>query len=370
MKMKKIVALMATVAMTASLLVGCAGTGNGNDNKGAANEGKDTPKTEISIGLSTDEGGLNDKSFNQSADEGVKKAKKEFGVKYTAVEAQKKEDYEPNLQALVDDGSDLTFAVGYQLADAVTAVSGNNPNSKFAIIDSVVEADNVLSITFKQEEGSFLMGVIAGLTTKTNKVGFIGGKDNEVMQKFETGFAAGVKAVNPEAAAGLISADGKNPGTTVKYADSFSDSGKGKELALSLYGAGCDVIYHAAGGVGLGMFQAAKELKDSGKEVWAIGVDKDQAIELPEFKHIILSSMMKRVDTATYDATKSVVEGNFKAGVQSLGIAEDGVGMAETTKDNTAPDVIAKAEEYETQIKEGKFIVPTTRQEVIDFKLE
>jgi basic membrane protein A len=366
MKMKKIVALMATVAMTTSLLVGCAG--KGNDDKGAASKGTDTPKTEISVGLSTDEGGLNDKSFNQSANEGVERAKKEFGVKYTPVEAQKKEDYEPNLQALVDDGSNLTFAVGYQLADAVKAVAKSNPDSSFAIIDSVVEANNVLSITFKEEEGSFLMGVIAGLTTKTNKIGFIGGKDNETIQKFETGFAAGVKAVNPEAAAGLISADGKNPGTTVKYADSFADTNKGKELAISLYGAGCDVIYHAAGGVGIGMFQAAKELKDSGKEVWAIGVDMDQAVSLPEFKDVILSSMLKRVDNATYEATKAVVEGNFKAGSQVLGIAEGGVGMAETTKDNTDADVITKAEEYEAQIKEGKIKVPATRQEVIDFK--
>lgn len=366
MKMKKIVALMATVAMTASLLVGCAG--NGGDDKGTANEGGETPKTEVSIGLSTDEGGLNDKSFNQSANEGVKKAEEEFGIKYNPVEAQKKEDYEPNLQALVDNGSDLTFAIGYQLADAVSAVAKNNPDSKFAIIDSVVDAENVLSITFKEEEGSFLMGVIAGLTTKTNKIGFIGGKDTETIQKFETGFAAGVKAVNPEAAAGLISADGKNPGTTVKYADSFADTNKGKELAISLYGAGCDVIYHAAGGVGIGMFQAAKELKDSGKEVWAIGVDMDQAISLPEFKSVILSSMLKRVDNATYNATKSIVDGNFKAGSQVLGIAEGGVGMAETTKDNTDPEVIKKAEDYEAQIKDGKITVPTTRQGVIDFK--
>ncbi len=366
MKMKKIVALMATVAMTASLLVGCAG--NGNDDKGTASEGKDTPKSEVSVGLSTDEGGLNDKSFNQSADEGVKKAVEEFGVKYTSVEAQKKEDYEPNLQALIDGGSDLTFAIGYQLYDAVANVAKNNQDSKLCIIDSVVGADNVMSVTFKEEEGSFLMGVIAGLTTKTNKVGFIGGKDTETIQKFETGFAAGVKAVNPEAAAGLISADGKNPGITVKYADSFADGNKGKELAISLYGAGCDVIYHAAGGAGTGMFQAAKELRDSGKEVWAIGVDKDQAVSLPEFKDVILSSMMKRVDNATYDVTKSIVEGTFKAKHIELGIAEGGVGMSATTKDNTAADVIKKAEEFETQIKEGKIKVPATRQDVIDFK--
>ncbi len=367
MKMKKIVALMATVAMTASLLVGCAG--GGNDDKGTASEGKETPKTEVSVGLSTDEGGLNDKSFNQSADEGVKRAEKEFGVKYTPIEAQKKEDYEPNLQSLIDGGSDLTLAIGFQLADAVKAVAGNNPDSKLCIIDSEVkDASNVMSITFKEEEGSFLMGVIAGLTTKTNKVGFIGGKDFDTINKFESGFAAGVKAVNPEAAAGLISADGKNPGTTVKYADSFADTNKGKELATSLYGAGCDVIYHAAGGCGIGLFQATKELKEAGKDVWAIGVDMDQAVSLPEFKDVILSSMMKRVDNATYDATKAVIDGTFKAGHVELGIAEGGVGMAETTKNNTAPDVIKKAEEFEAQIKDGKIKVPATRQEVIDFK--
>ncbi len=366
MKMKKIVALMATVAMTASLLVGCAG--NGNDDNSTASEGKDTPKTEVSVGLSTDEGGLNDKSFNQSADEGVKKAVDEFGVKYTSVEAQKKEDYEPNLQALIDGGSDLTLAIGFQLADAVTNVAKNNPDSKLCIIDSVVEADNVMSVTFKEEEGSFLMGVIAGLTTKTNKIGFIGGKDFDTINKFEAGFAAGVKAVNPKAAEGLLSADGKNPGTTVKYADSFADTNKGKELATSLYGAGCDIIYHAAGGCGIGLFQRAQELKKEGKEVWAIGVDMDQAVSLPKFKDVILSSMMKRVDNATYDATKAVVDGTFKAGHVELGIAEGGVGMAATTKDNTSADVIKKAEEFEAKIKEGKIKVPATRQEAIDYK--
>lgn len=362
MKMKRIVALMATVAMTASLLVGC-----GNSSS-TAKESGDTAKKEIVIGLSTDEGGLNDKSFNQSANEGVKKAEAEGGIKYTAIEAQKKEEYETNLQSLVDNNSDLVFAIGYQLADAVKNVSTNNPDKKFCIIDSVVESDNVQSVTFKEQEGSFLMGVIAGLTTKTNKVGFIGGKDMESIQKFEIGFAAGVKAVNPEAAAGLISADGKNPGTTVKYAESFSDTNKGKELALSLYGAGCDVIYHAAGGVGTGMFTATKELRDKGQEVWAIGVDKDQAVELSDYADVILSSMMKRVDNATYEASRSMVDGTFKAGSKVLGIAEDGVGMAPTTSNNTAPEVVEKAKEYEAKIKNGEIVVPVTRQEVIDFK--
>ncbi|MEG1254180.1 BMP family ABC transporter substrate-binding protein [Clostridium sp.] len=363
MKMKRIVALMATVAMTASLLVGC-----GAKDDGATTGGDDSTKKEFAIGLSTDEGGLNDKSFNQSANEGVEKAVEEFGVKYTPIEAQKKEDYEPNLQSLIDAGSDLTLAIGFQLADAVTNIAKNNPNSKLAIIDSVVDSENVMSITFKEEEGSFLMGVIAGLTTKTNKIGFIGGKDLETIQKFESGFVAGVKAVNPEAAKGLLSADGKTPGANAIYADSFADTNKGYEIGKKLYEGGCDVVYHSAGGVGIGLFTAAKEMKDAGKDVWAIGVDMDQAVTVPEYKDVILSSMIKKVDKATYDATKAVVEGTFKGGHIELGIKEGGIGMADTTADNTAADVVTKAKEYEAKIKSGELKVPATRQGAIDFK--
>lgn len=360
MKMKKYISTLMCVVISTSLFVGC----------GSKDTTKKDPKsnTDISIGLSTDEGGINDKSFNQSANEGVEKAKKEFGVQYTAIEAQKKEDYEPNLQALIDDGANLTFAIGYQLADAVVKVAKNNPDANFCIVDSVVEADNVQSITFKEEEGSFLVGVIAGLMTKTNKIGFIGGKDQDTIVKFEAGFAAGVEAVNPEAAKGLISADGKAPGLAVKYADSFSDTNKGYELAKSLYESGCDVIYHAAGGVGIGMFQAAKQFKDQGKEVWAIGVDMDQAKSLPEYSNIILTSMIKQVGNATYDAVKSQVEGTFKSGVKVLGIAEGGVGIADSTSVNTSQDIIGKVQDYEGRIKKGEIKVPVSRMDVMNFK--
>lgn len=362
MKMKRLIALMATVALSATMLVGC-----GSDKSGS--EGGDSSKSEISIGLSTDEGGINDKSFNQSANDGVLRAKDEFGVEYTYLEAQKKEDYEPNLQSLIDNGADLTFAIGYQLSDAVKAAAKNNPEAKFALVDSVVESDNVLSIVFKEEEGSFLVGVIAGLTTKTNKVGFIGGKDSEAIQKFEAGFAAGVAAVNPEAAKGLISSDGTSTGATVKYADSFADTNKGYELAKSLYNEGCDVIYHAAGGVGVGLFQATQELRNEGKDVWAIGVDMDQQVSLPEYADVMLSSMMKRVDNATYDAAKSVVDGTFEGGNKVLGIAEGGVGMSDSTSKNTDAKVIEKAKEFEEKIKKGEIKVPGTRAEVKDFKV-
>lgn len=368
MKMRKTISTILTLMITASLIVGCGGSDNSEENNGAnAGEGK---PSEVSIGLSTDEGGINDKSFNQSANEGVLRAKDDFGIKYTAIEAQKKEDYEPNLQALVDDGSNLVFAIGYQLADAVENIARNNPDANFCIVDSVVEADNVESITFKEEEGSFLVGVIAGLMTKTNKIGFIGGKDQDTIVKFEAGFAAGVSAVNPEAAKGLISADGKAPGSTVKYADSFADTNKGYELAKSLYESGCDVIYHAAGGVGIGMFQAAKQFKDQGKDVWAIGADMDQAIALPDYSNIILTSMVKRVDNATYDAVKSQVEGTFQPGIKVIGIAEGGVSVADSTSVNTPTDVMAKAQQYEDQIKNGQIVVPGKRAEVINFKLQ
>ena len=364
MKMKKTVALRATMAMSASLLVGCADKGND-----AAGAGSSEGKSAVSVGLVTDEGGINDKSFNQTANVGVEKAVKELGIEYKYVESQKKEDYQPNIQSLIDNGSELTFALGYQLADAVEAAAKDNPDSKFCLVDSVVDASNVESITFIEEEGSFLMGVIAGLTTKTNKVGFVGGKDQDTIVKFEAGFAAGVAAVNPEAAKGLMSSDGTSAGSTVKYADSFSDTNKGYELAKSLYEADCDIIYHAAGGVGIGMFQATKELRDAGKEVWAIGVDMDQAVSLPEFADVILSSMMKRVDNATFDTAKAITEGKFEAGHKVLGIAEGGVGMSESTSKNTAAEVIEKAKEFEEKIKNAEFEVPATREGAANFKL-
>lgn len=366
MKYKKVISTLIAFIMCSTMLAGCGGKGNSTSegNNGIAGG------SNISIGLTTDEGGLNDKSFNQSANEGVLKAKEEFGIKYTSIESQKKEDYEPNMQALVDTGCNLTFGIGYQLADAVGKAAKNNPETNFCLIDTEVKGDNILSVTFKEEEGSFLVGVIAGLMTKTNKVGFIGGKDTETILKFESGFAAGVKAVNPEAAKGLISSDGSSAGVTVKYADSFADTNKGFELANSLFEAGCDVIYHAAGGVGIGMFQAAQKLKNAGSEVWAIGVDMDQSISLPEYKDVILTSMLKRVDIATYDAVKAMVEGNYKPGNKVLGIAEGGVGIADTTSNNTPEEVIKKAKEYEEKIKTGEIKVPVDRGGVVNFSAQ
>ncbi|MGH4052137.1 MAG: BMP family lipoprotein [Clostridium sp.] len=366
MNKRKLIAVLTSVAVVATLFVGCKSTKEEVKTETPTTE---VAKSDIMIGLSTDEGGLNDKSFNQSANEGVNKAKDEFGFTYKPLESKQKEEFVGNLESLVEEGSDLTFAIGYQMKDAITDVANNHTDKNFAIVDDVVNLPNVVSINFKEQEGSFLMGVIAGKMTKTNKIGFIGGKDTELILRFETGFAAGVKSVNPEAAKGLLSSDGKSAGTTVKYADSFADAAKGYELAKSLYQGGCDVVYHAAGGVGLGLFKATQELKDNGKVVWAIGVDMDQAVKVPEYADVILSSMIKRVDTATYNESKAQVENKFKGGtVISLGLKEEGVGIADTSSKNVPQAVLDEVKTYKDKVISEEVVVPATRQEAMDFK--
>ncbi|MDD7795251.1 BMP family lipoprotein [Clostridium sp. 'White wine YQ'] len=350
---KKLIASISAIAVVATLFAGC------------AKKDDSTTKTtkEIKVGLSTDEGGLNDKSFNQSADAGIKKAQTDLKVGYKAVESKTKDDYESNLDALVADGSDLVFGIGFQMETALGNVADKYSDKKFAIVDTVVNKPNVVSYTFKEQEGSFLMGVIAGKTTKTNKVGFIGGKDEALINKFEAGFVAGVESVNPTAAADLLNR--KN----VAYVNSFADAALGKQAAQNLINSGCDVIYHAAGGVGVGMFQAIQEANKAGNKVWGIGVDMDQAQTLPQYADIILSSMIKRVDTATYEATKSVVDDKFQGGKNVvLGIKEGAIGIAETSSKNTSKDVLDLVQKYQDAIKDGKITAPSTIDELKAFK--
>lgn len=352
MNKKRLLASLVALSLVATLFAGCKGS-------------TPTPSTtekKVKIGLTTDEGGLNDKSFNQAADTGVKKAVSEFGLEYKPIEATKKEDYQANLEALVNNKCDLTFAIGFQMEEAMKAIAAKYPDNKFAIIDTVVDAKNVESLCFKEHEGSFLMGVIAGKMTKSGKIGFIGGKDFDLIQKFEVGFDAGVKSVNPTAADNLINRK------YVKYADSFGDVNKGYELANQLINDGCDVIYHAAGGVGLGMFKAVKEANDKGKKVWAIGVDMDQAVTAPEYAGILLSSMIKKVDTATYEASKDVKNGAFKGGtVITFGLKEKGVGIAPSSDKNTPKDVLDLVAKYEKAVVDGTIVVPAKLDEIKAF---
>ena len=371
MNKKRIFSIMTTVAIVATIFAGCASSSSSTSSSSTSGDTK-TTTSKIKVGLSTDEGGLNDKSFNQSADTGIKKAQTELGFTYKAIESKKKEDYEPNLNALIDAGNDLVVGVGFQMETALENIAKKYPDKKFALIDSTASEDpkadkpvqikNVQSILFKENEGSYLVGVIAGKMSKSHKIGFIGGVDMPLIQKFEAGFTAGVKSVDADAAKDL--SDRK----TVLYAGGFSDTNKGYELAKALINQGCDVIYHAAGGVGEGMFKAVKEANDNGKKVWAIGVDMDQSLTVPQYAPYILTSMIKRVDNATYSVAKDVAGNTFKAGqVTQLGLKEDGVGIAATSDKNVSKDVLDLVTKYSDAIKAGKITVPTTTAEAKSF---
>ncbi|SHH28893.1 BMP family lipoprotein [Clostridium grantii] len=355
---KRLVAIVASVAVVATLLAGCAGNNNAETENNAAKNNTATEEkdertaTDITVGLSTDAGGRGDKSFNDSAIAGLDKIETEYTVKPVILESQSQDDYVPYLTQLAEDNN-LVFGVGFLMQSSVEEVATAAPDTNFGIIDSVVELPNVVSIGFKEQEGSFLMGVIAGKMTKTNQVGFIGGIDMPLIQRFEAGFIAGVMSVNPEAAVKLM--DRSN----VAYTGAFDNPQAGQEAAKKLYSAGADVIFHASGACGLGLLQEAHEQRANGKDVWAIGVDSDQAAIVPEYADAILSSMMKRVDTATYDVSKALIEGNFKGGeVVVYGLAEEGVGLAPTTDKNTPADVVALCESYKASIVKGDIVVP------------
>ncbi|MCX7884617.1 MAG: BMP family ABC transporter substrate-binding protein [Caloramator sp.] len=358
--MKKLLSIVLAVLVAASFFSGCGQKQQQQSQQQEQQQQQEQAKkieTSVKIGLATDEGGKGDKSFNDAAIAGLDKIASEYTVEPVILESKQNDQYEPNLKNLAT-ANDLIFAVGFKMKDALKKVATANPDKKFAIIDETVNLPNVESICFKEEEGSFLMGVIAAKTSQTGKIGFVGGIDTPLIQKFEAGFIAGVKSVNPEAAKELQNR--KN----VKYANSFSDINKGYELAKSLYNSGCDVIYHAAGGVGLGVFNAAKDMKK-----WAIGVDSDQAVTVPKAKDVILCSMLKRVDVGTYSASKDMIENKFKGGsTLVLGLKEDGVGIAPTVNPAVQQSTIDLANKYKEAIINGTIVVPSTLDDVKKFK--
>lgn len=312
-----------------------------------------TAAPKYKIAMVTDIGGLGDQSFNDAAYRGLQRAAKELGMEIKVVESKKMDDYETNLSNLADQKYDEIWAIGFLMTDALNNVAKRYPNTKFGIIDSVVDQPNVMSVVFKEEEGSFLQGVLAGLMTKSNIIGFVGGMEFPLIIKFESGFRAGVKAVNPKAR------------VLVGYTGKFDDPGKGKELAMTQYSQGADIIYHASGACGIGVIQAAKE-----KKLLAIGVDSDQAHLAPS---AVLSSMLKRVDTGVFMGAKALVEGKWKAGVTVLGLKEDGVGTGfgidRFPKDGVKvpAEVRKKHDEFVKRIESGKLVVPATREELAKF---
>ena len=308
-----------------------------------------------SVCMVYDIGGRGDLSFNDMAYAGLEKAVNDLGVDAQDLEPNEGGENRAELLSLcADDGKDVIIGVGFLFGDSITEVATAYPGVNFGIIDSVVEPTNVSGMVFAEHEGSYLVGVAAALKTQTNKVGFIGGVEFPLIQKFEAGFVAGVKAVNPD-----IEID-------IKYAtvppdfSGFSDPAKGKEIALAQYDAGADVIYHAAGGTGAGLFEAAKEVSESsGSKVWAIGVDSDQYNTVSaELQPYILTSMLKRVDVAVYLTIEAVVNGTFAGGVTTYDLSVDGVGYS--TSGGYVDDIVSQLEDYKSQIVSGAITVPDT----------
>lgn len=347
--MKKMMGVSLMLMLTVAILLSACGkkeTGMSNTATSAAGSGTATSSGKsVKIGMVTDIGGVSDKAFNQNSWEGMQKIGKDTGAQVKYLQSKSDADYIPNINQFVKDGYDLSWGIGFLMGDAMKTVALQNPKANMAILDNIVDAPNVLSVTFAENEGSYLVGVVAGLTTKTNKIGFVGGIDIPVIKKFEVGFKAGVEAVNPKAQ------------VIVNYTGAFDKSDLGKAAAATIYSDGADIIFHAAGATGNGVFNEAKDRLKAGKKVWVIGVDKDQSLDYGD--DVTLTSMMKRVDEAVYRVSKDVIDHKFQGGKSFvLGLKENGVGLPETSKKTVPADVLAKVEEYKQKIINGEIKVP------------
>jgi basic membrane protein A len=347
----KVLAIAGAVA-TALGLAACGG--NETPSGGTSTPAKET----IKVGMAYDIGGRGDKSFNDAAAAGLEKAKAELNVETQELPAaanETEDDKYARLKLLCQTGYNPVIAVGFVYAGVDPAngplakAAKDCPDTKFAIIDDgSVQASNVANLVFAEEQGSFLVGAAAALKSTTNHIGFIGGCKVDLIGKFEAGYIAGAKAVKPD-----ITVDVNYLSTVADRCSGFNDPAKGKTAAEGLYDAGADVVYQAAGGSGVGVFQAAQA---KGKK--AIGVDSDQYNTVDaSIRDVIITSMLKRVDTAVYDFVTGMGNGEFKNGVEVFDLKADGVGYS--TSGGFVDDIKAQLEDYKNKIISGEITVPT-----------
>lgn len=326
-----------SIGMFALVLLNAGCTKKSSENKGPETKGA------VKIGLVLDKGGKDDKSFNAAAFKGASEAVKDFGIELKTIESPDDSAYEPAMRTLAERGFSLIITVGFAQADALKKISPLFPKTHFAIVDSFVDVPNVASLLFSEHEGSFLVGYIAGLKTKSNTLGFVGGMDVDLIKRFELGYREGVMYANPKAK--IIS---NYVGVT---SDAWMNPTKGKELALAQIGRGADVIYTAAGATNTGVFDAIEE-----KGKLAIGVDSNQNWVKPG---MILTSMLKRVDQAVYEIIKAEKEGRFVWGNKYFGLADKGVDYAlDQYNEKLIPeDMRQKIEKVRGDILSGKIKV-------------
>lgn len=363
MKRKSLIALLLVFAI---VLTACgnkttkenkAESGKANANASESNK-EETKKSDLKVGFVTDEGGINDESFNQGVWEGLEQAKKDFGIDATYQESKDENDYKANFDTLLDDNKDLLVGAGYKMAGAIDEEAKANPDVKFAIVDvdptneGTVEApSNLVGLMFKAQEPSFMVGYIAAHMTKTDKVGFVGGQEGTIIWGFEYGYKAGVEYGAKEL--------GKKIEILSQYVGNFSDAQKGKVIANTMYQNGADIVFQAAGGAGFGVIEAAKE---QGEGIWAIGVDKDQYELAPDN---VLTSAMKNANVAVHAIVKDMVDGKEFPGGKTLtfGLKDQGaVGISPTTNKHVPQEIIDKTEGLVDKIVSEEIKVPFNKE--------
>lgn len=307
---------------------------------------------QLTLAMVTDVGGLGDKSFNDSAYRGLQHSQQALNAYIKVLQSKSAADYQPNLTVLSEARFDMIYAIGFLMSDDLTQVAKQFPKQQYSIIDAVVPEPNVVSITFKEEDGSFLAGALAAMVSKTHHVAFIGGQDIPLIRKFEAGYRAGVREIDPS-----IQVD-------VKYAGSFDDVAAGKELANLLFNGGADIIYTAAGKVGLGAIDSAKARP---KGYYIIGVDNNQDYLAPGK---VLTSMVKHVDVAVFDVAKGILEHHPLHGHVILGLKDGGISLTDFryTRDAVTPQIRARLETLRRAIVDGRITVPDTREALANWK--
>lgn len=333
---------LTTMVATGLLLVGCA-----NDS------GKAVPEEEAAqfkVSMVTDQNGIDDRSFNQSAWEGMEKWAESHNFTEDSInyyQSGQESNYIPNLNTAIQDEADIIYAIGFSLEEALTEIASQNPEQNFGLVDGIIDLDNVVSITFADNEASYLAGVAAALTSKTGKIGFVGGLQAPSILKFQAGYEAGAKSVNPD-----IQVD-------VQFAESFSDAGAAQQIASAMFANEIDVIFHAAGNAGNGVNTEARNQLEAGakEDIWVIGADRDQSEEGEwDGGNFMLTSTLKELGRAIENESNDVMAGNFHGGEHIISNLESGgVGIVESRLPEAVKEAVLAAKE---QIISGEIEVP------------
>lgn len=372
--MKKNIFLLVLAVGLALVLAACGGSDNNDDGNanGASNDNGENNEanddndgdSDMKAALVTDVGGVDDKSFNQSAWEGLQEWGDEHGLEeeedYDYAQSESDSDYTPNLQNLVREDFDLVYGIGFKLEKAMEDIAENYPDKKFGIVDSVIEdQDNIVSITFADNESAFLTGVAAANKTESDKVGFIGGEESDIIEAFEVGFRAGVKSVDEDI------------DVEIQYSGNFDSGDDGKLIASSMFDDDRDVVMHAAGDTGNGLFAEAIDRKknDPDQNIWAIGVDRDQYDEGEvDDDNITLTSAVKRVDNAVQDVNNMAMEGDFPGGeLMEFDLDDEGVGYTETNEEGMTDEIVDEVDDWKELIIDGDVDVPHDKDELEEY---